>query len=600
MHSARRFHRRLGPTGLLPGAAVLLLAGCASLPGARDAAPPTPADDEGELLSDVLRAPIAERRDTAESAQSRFYRKVLLGEIAGARGQHETAALALRDAAAIYNHPTIARHGIREALAAGRDDLALELGRLWKTSGESTPESHGLLLRLAVKAGDAEAARGHLGRLVETHEGPDTVFQAMARALSDIESNRDLALSLVREAVEQYAATPAERSDAEYALGLLAFSFESFDQAAAASERALDRTDEALGDQKLLLLAGALLRAGRVEDAVAAVESRLSDAQEPLAIRRSFAELLRQSGAPAAAREQLRVLLESRPDDRDALLALGTVAREQGDDPAARDALEQVWQSEDGDRAEAALQLGMLAEDQGDPGAAADWYQRAADAGESLRAGLRLSRIDAEAGRIAEARARLERLREENPGLAARLLRAEGELLVRERAFSAAVDLLESGVAAYPRDTQMRYTYALALEQDGAPDAAEAELRAIIDDNPDNAAALNALGYMLAVSGERLEEAEDYIRRALELSPEDPAIIDSMGWVLFKQGRAEEALTYLERAHGDYPDPEVAAHLGEVLWTLGKRERARSVWDEALAEHPDHPTLRETVERLTP
>ena len=131
MQSVRRSHRRIRAASWLPAPAVLLLAGCASLPGARDATPPTPADDEGELLSDVLRAPVAERQDTAESTQSRFYRKVLLGEIAGARGQHETAALALRDAAAIYNHPTIARHGIREALAAGRDDLALELGRLW-------------------------------------------------------------------------------------------------------------------------------------------------------------------------------------------------------------------------------------------------------------------------------------------------------------------------------------------------------------------------------------------------------------------------------------------------------------------------------------
>ena len=88
------------------------------------------------------------------------------------------------------------------------------------------------------------------------------------------------------------------------------------------------------------------------------------------------------------------------------------------------------------------------------------------------------------------------------------------------------------------------------------------------------------------------------IRRALAQQPQDPAILDSMGWVLYRQGRLEEALEYLRRAHALMPDAEVSAHLGEVLWALGDQETARAVWSAALANQPDADTLRDTLERL--
>ena len=81
---------------------------------------------------------------------------------------------------------------------------------------------------------------------------------------------------------------------------------------------------------------------------------------------------------------------------------------------------------------------------------------------------------------------------------------------------------------------------------------------------------------IVGISGFGGGEALRLIETALALEPENPAILDSMGWVLFKLGRAEEALPYLRDAAEAEPHPEIVAHLIEVLWTLDKTDEARA------------------------
>ncbi len=126
----------------------------------------------------------------------------------------------------------------------------------------------------------------------------------------------------------------------------------------------------------------------------------------------------------------------------------------------------------------------------------------------------------------------------------------------------------------------------------------EADLRAILARDPNNATALNALGYTLADQTDRLDEAHSLISRALELDPAEPAILDSMGWVLFRKGEIDQSIDYLTRAYAAFPDPEVAAHLGEVLWMNGDTEKARQIWQGALLKAPNHSVLQETLLRL--
>jgi tetratricopeptide (TPR) repeat protein len=114
-------------------------------------------------------------------------------------------------------------------------------------------------------------------------------------------------------------------------------------------------------------------------------------------------------------------------------------------------------------------------------------------------------------------------------------------------------------------------------------DLSEAEFRKVLQLNPENAGALNYLGYMLADRNVRLDEASQMIRKALELEPDNGAYLDSLGWVLYRQGKLEEAQTHLQKALDHIgQDPTVHDHLGDVYIKLGKTKEAIAQWQASI------------------
>ncbi len=174
----------------------------------------------------------------------------------------------------------------------------------------------------------------------------------------------------------------------------------------------------------------------------------------------------------------------------------------------------------------------------------------------------------------------------------------EAELQQRAGRNEAEVGILTRGLAAYPDDSALLYARALAWERRDDIPRAEADLRQILVAEPENVAALNALGYTLADRTARYQEALELIDRARVAEPDNAAIVDSYGWVLYRLGRKEEALVQLRRAWSLNKDPEIAAHVGEVLWMLGQKDEARRFFDEARKLEPDNRALQRAIERL--
>jgi len=114
-------------------------------------------------------------------------------------------------------------------------------------------------------------------------------------------------------------------------------------------------------------------------------------------------------------------------------------------------------------------------------------------------------------------------------------------------------------------------------------DLSEAEFRKVLELNPENAGALNYLGYMLADRNVRLDEAAQMIRKALEIEPDNGAYLDSMGWLLYRQGKLDEAQNLLQKALDHIgQDPTVHDHLGDVFMKLGKTKEAIAQWQASL------------------
>lgn len=116
-------------------------------------------------------------------------------------------------------------------------------------------------------------------------------------------------------------------------------------------------------------------------------------------------------------------------------------------------------------------------------------------------------------------------------------------------------------------------------------DAAETEFRKVLEMNPNNASALNYLGYMFADRNIRLTEAQQMIQKALDLDPGNGAYLDSLGWVLYRLGRLEDAEDNLKRAiQKTSKDPTVHEHLGDVYMKQGKVKEAIAQWQKSLHE----------------
>ncbi len=130
-----------------------------------------------------------------------------------------------------------------------------------------------------------------------------------------------------------------------------------------------------------------------------------------------------------------------------------------------------------------------------------------------------------------------------------------------------------------------------AQERAGDPKSSEDSLRRVLAQEPDNATALNNLGYFLIERNEKLSEALSLIQGAVRAEPFNSSYLDSLGWAYFKLGKLDEAERHLtEAAKRDSTSTTIQEHLGDLYERQGKNALARAAWQKALAlavEPPD-------------
>ncbi|WP_302141878.1 tetratricopeptide repeat protein [Halomonas alkalicola] len=566
---------------LAPLALAMLLAGCQTLSAVGGA---------GEPLDDPLAgAPPIERGLDAEGLAG-----LLTAELAGQRGDYRRAALGYLEATERYAAPALAeRAALAASFSSDRELLARAADR-WQALAPEAEAPSRLLAGLAVQRGDwPDALRQRLALIERGSESDLTAFVEAA-----LGENADPAplLALLRPWLPR-APQGAARQDAELATALLEVS--SGDTAAA--ERRLERLGQSAPELPALWLTRARLAQERGDHRGAREAARRGLAISPDDAR--FILLLAQSelrlGNVAAAEASTDALLEDHPGNAELRLALARLYLEERATEAARRLLLPLVDEPDTPPMAFYL-LGTTAEAEGEVDNALLYYRQVAPGPEFLAARLRAAEMLIEDDRLLDARAflRIERLRHEVHF--ADLVSLEVELLGREGLADEATALLDRELDRTPNDEQLLYLRAMRAWEAGDPEAMERDLGRIIERNPDNAMALNALGYTLADMNvtERLDEARAMIERAHELDPGNPAIKDSLGWVYYRLGDPERALPWLERAYTQMPDQEIAAHLIEVLWALERRAEARERLAEALERFDERPLVDDLLRRI--
>jgi tetratricopeptide (TPR) repeat protein len=151
-----------------------------------------------------------------------------------------------------------------------------------------------------------------------------------------------------------------------------------------------------------------------------------------------------------------------------------------------------------------------------------------------------------------------------------------------------AVKLLQDAQVKFPTDGTIPFELGAVYDKQKRFSDAEAAFKQVLARDPDNAAALNYLGYMLAERGERLDESVSYIKKALQLEPENGSYLDSLGWAYYKADKLDLAEENLKRAADQMTSNSVIQdHYGDVLFKRGRIDDAIAAWTRALAGDRD-------------
>jgi tetratricopeptide (TPR) repeat protein len=513
---------------------------------------------------------------------------LLVAEFALRRREYDIALDNYMTQSRVLRDAGISAHTTHLTQFMRREREALEASELWVELEPDNAEAQNTYATLLVRQGRTLEAVPHMAEVQRL--GEEARFPALLSNFDQLDKQQQAELV---KGINELAEEWPDNTRLLLTQALILAEFEQYPQ----SLQKLDKlfTIEPYQPQALLLEVRVLIAQGEKKP-FTRLERALQENPDNQQLRLQYARLLTASDM-AAAREQFEILSAQSPRDGDLLLSLALINREIGDDLAAKAYLKQMLglqQRVD----EAHFWLGRIAEDEGEMQTAISHYMQVGGESEFLSASNRIGQILIGSGQYQQAREIFVLQRRAHPEEAEALYGLEADLFTRSGEQDQAMDVLNEALQQFPQSNTLLYARSMLAEQLGDLAMMERDLRDIIERDPDNATALNALGYTLANRTQRYGEAYELITRALELQPDEPAILDSMGWILYRKGRYEEAVGYLTRAYTEFPDPEVAAHLGEVLWVSGETEAATTVWQGALMRDPEHKVLLETLERL--
>jgi putative PEP-CTERM system TPR-repeat lipoprotein len=498
------------------------------------------------------------------------------------------------------------RSAISQAPAGDRAELALALA--------SSLEQDGRL-------GEAEPSL----RIALAADGSRIDVRERLAVLLLRDGRRDEAIALLREA----RAAGAPEVETHRVLGDLMMSAERFEEALAEFRAGL-RIDASLVSLRLRE-AEALLRLGRLEASGERLAALLADhPDEPLLALAQLRSLALASRTDEAI-EGLRDLLAREPELAAAHFVLGVLQLASGRPAEAVRSLEIASERLKGAEGREALRLLAEAELRaGEHASALAHAERAlaADAGD-LRARVLLAQALLEAGDATRAEAVLREAPEESAsvhGVLARVYVRNGQLerarasveralvlepdsvqwavdlvtvLMEQEKFDEALEAARQRAAEYPEVPDYPNLMGQVLARRGDEQGARAAFQHALELDPSFVAAAVNLARMSA-RAQRIGEARELLRRALEQRPEDPTALRTLGLLEYRTGNASAAVEALEAALRADPGNDLTrADLARARAAAGSNlEQALEMARAIRQSEPDNPNYAEALGRV--
>lgn len=565
----------------------LLASGCAT--SSQGQSSPLP-------LVNVASPVTAGEAGTSGANQSPIFH-VLAAESYGRKKQYDEAADHYAVVAMGSDNPGLLERAIQAAIFADRFDLAQTLAKRLSQIDPQSARAAAVMMISALETGDIQAADRALNHWLETDSGnAEQIFNETGQYLQK-SVDRDEAIAYTRHLSERFP----QQYQAQVVVAKLALSFGELDLAARSAERVLTLGPEKMASYDLGMVVAN--RRGDIERAIEVLQKAHRRFPDEGRYHSGLIEARIAAGDIQRAASLLEDALSEPPADPKLLRNLALFSYEIERVDLADKALNRL-KNIPGQSDQVHLIRGRIALREGD-----------------IEAGARaLSRVSVKSDQFANAQVLLAAARVEMgdtsgaiAGLKAalnaqgtdeadqqQLMLALASTLAESGRFEESLEVSQQAISAWPDASDFRLQKAMTLFALDKTEAAIKELRVLVEQEPNHAPALNALGYTLADEDRNLDEAAELIGRALQLDPDNPAFMDSLGWLRYRQGKLDRAIDALEQAFRQSPNAEISAHLGEVLWVKGEREKALEVWQDGLEINPRDTTLRRTLRKYAP
>ena len=564
-----------------------VMASCTSLPEPEIMAQPE------SSLPKLVSEPASEAEPNQEYGaftEEQLYRAIVgeleanSGDIAAAGDSYLDLALGTKDLGVILR-------AVQFASIANDTNALLQLGLVWASVYPTDPQPQLLLAIEYLEAGAFDRAIPRMARVLEL--GGSIDFSALSSRTGQL--NPQSRAQLIKALEPLFTQFPDDDSLALAQVQLLAQSGE-YDAALTALDTARARVTQTAGT--VLLETQILQNMGRADDAARVMRAGVKVFDTDPILRASLARLYISQGKFDDALEQYAILIAQDAENWEAVYAKALVHLEIEEYGEAESLFQRLIDS--GERVdESRYYLATSFERQGQLERAIDNYRLVSiGTNNFLGAQQQATRLSIALGAVDAAHDWLQRVSRGQPRLEVLFVNMEAQLLLQASLPAKAKQLLDRSLNRYPGEVDLLFARVIYFDSIKDLASSEADLRSIIAIKPDDARALNHLGYMLADQTTRYEEALTLLESAIALNPGDPATTDSLAWAQYKLGRYEDALQNIRRAFAVFPDPEVASHMGEILWMMGRRDEALAVWQRALEGAPDDPLVTEAMQRL--
>lgn len=528
-------------------------------------------------------------RPDIELDQETLY-QLLLAEIAGQRGKLDISVDNYLRLARKTRDPKVVERATRIAVYARDDAAATEAATLWKQIDPDNVDARQVLAVMAIRNGQIPAAVAELESIIQQNEGQMDQKLWMIANMLGREKDQETVMVVMERLMNSHQSDP----NALFAYAHVLTRMGNLQKAEELLKEIM--RIEPTNENAAVTYVSLLQRQEKKTEAIVWLEERLAQQPDSFNLKLVHARLLADAKRFDEAQIEFEKLDQKYPENIDVIYALGILHLQSNRLDEAKTYFTRLTKF-NLKADEAGYYLGRITEDQKAYQEAETWYGGVQKGEHYLDAQIRIGMLMALQGRIAESRKHFQSILTKSKEEESLVLQAEAQMLIVNQRNQEALQVYNRTLDDR-YDPDLLYARAMLAEKLNRLDILEADLNMILENDPDNSQALNALGYTLADRTERYQEAYGYIKRALEISPDDYYILDSMGWVLYRLGRLDESIEYLRKALEMRADPEIAAHLGEVLWVKGDKESAKTIWDTALKETPDDSRLLDVINRF--